>query len=300
MNTQNFYEKYEVDFSGGMVLCRPLENNPANALQLKMIKNSRIEALLPCSVIWWDASERFAYLLPDKPSVKELRMSLSKDQCVRLLHSLLKMLVRIEENGILLPENVVLDSTFLFYNADTGEINALYLPEEHKEERSMGGEDFARSMELLMKDTGLADIFEWKQCIAYFRNQAVSVKSMYSYFQNEFPKSGRRGAGASDSRKVSAVILKGGAMELRMPVGKGECVVGRENIYALKRFSTLSSVHCKLYAREGSAFVMDMGSTNGTFLNGRKLERFREYPLREKEILALASLQFRLYFEWEI
>ena len=51
----------------------------------------------------------------------------------------------------------------------------------------------------------------------------------------------------------------------------------------------LSSPHCRIYlSGEGAAFVCDMGSRNGTFINQKKLEANQPHPLVENDILSLA------------
>jgi pSer/pThr/pTyr-binding forkhead associated (FHA) protein len=44
----------------------------------------------------------------------------------------------------------------------------------------------------------------------------------------------------------------------------------------------------------GSVLVMDLGSSNGTYLNGRRLNPHVEEPLNHGDILALGKLKIQI------
>jgi pSer/pThr/pTyr-binding forkhead associated (FHA) protein len=57
--------------------------------------------------------------------------------------------------------------------------------------------------------------------------------------------------------------------------------------------SRVSRRHCCLAFGDCGVFVRDLGSTNGTWINGRRVEGGR---LRPGDILGIAHLHFRLIF----
>lgn len=67
---------------------------------------------------------------------------------------------------------------------------------------------------------------------------------------------------------VSPDDMKG----MEFPIG-GEATVGRAGGCAvlLGADTFVSQMHARLFRRDGSIFVEDLGSTNGTFLNGKKV-----------------------------
>ena len=301
MNSEKLFKKYKVELSGGLVACHPLDDSNLSHLQMKMMNHYGIDAVLPCFIVHWNETYELIYLLQGRIPVKEQSIDFSKDQCIQMVRKLMEALVQIEKSGYLFPENVLIDREFLFYDRKTQKLDILYFPEEMGNGQSTGSfcGGILHDLSDLMENTKLRGVFEWEQCKINFA-KCTSTESMYHYFQNSFPESGsaKRGGGR---RKIATVVLKekNKGIELRMPIGSGECVIGRGNVYALNQFPTVSGRHCKLYMREGKAFVMDLGSTNGTFLNGEILKPSREYLIQEKEELALSSLKFAIHFEWE-
>ena len=57
-----------------------------------------------------------------------------------------------------------------------------------------------------------------------------------------------------------------------------------------------SSVHARVYSRGASYYVEDMGSTNGTFLNGGRLHG--EAELSDLDLIKIGDTEFR--FELEV
>ncbi len=87
-------------------------------------------------------------------------------------------------------------------------------------------------------------------------------------------------------------LVEGGRQLRRVAVHPLPFRVGRLSGLALTLSSeSVSKEHAELFLREGTIHVRDLGSKNGTFVNG---ERVGEAPLREGDILHFAQVEFRL------
>lgn len=58
----------------------------------------------------------------------------------------------------------------------------------------------------------------------------------------------------------------------------------------------VSRRHCALLRRDGRLHVVDLGSSNGTSLNGERLEPHRPYSLADGDKLILGSMHFSVSF----
>jgi EAL domain-containing protein (putative c-di-GMP-specific phosphodiesterase class I) len=78
-----------------------------------------------------------------------------------------------------------------------------------------------------------------------------------------------------------------------LPIHSNPFTVGRrQDQHLCLELATVSAVHAEIADREGRLFVSDLGSTNGTYVNGRRIERSTE--LKENDIVQFASLPFRM------
>ena len=58
----------------------------------------------------------------------------------------------------------------------------------------------------------------------------------------------------------------------------------------------VSRRHCLIERRASGLTVSDLGSTNGTYVNGRRLEQHRAYPLVHGDHLILGTLHLAVFF----
>lgn len=96
--------------------------------------------------------------------------------------------------------------------------------------------------------------------------------------------------------KVSLVVTQGPKQGTPIPISKAEFVIGREATCQLRPASNaVSKRHCAVLVRNEKAFIKDLGSTNGTFIN--KLPVKGERELKDGDELSIAST---LYFKVKI
>jgi pSer/pThr/pTyr-binding forkhead associated (FHA) protein len=77
-----------------------------------------------------------------------------------------------------------------------------------------------------------------------------------------------------------------------IPTGRGPVIVGRHPHCDVRlRSIHVSRRHCCLTAVAGAVIVRDLGSTNGTLVNGRQVEAGR---LRPGDELSIAHFRYRL------
>jgi adenylate cyclase len=78
----------------------------------------------------------------------------------------------------------------------------------------------------------------------------------------------------------------------------GETIIGRvlEKGICLPE-SNVSRQHASIRPKDGYFVLVDLGSANGTSVNGRKLERFVPQPLYEGDLIAIGSSQFVFHAE---
>lgn len=57
---------------------------------------------------------------------------------------------------------------------------------------------------------------------------------------------------------------------------------------------SISRIHCAVDKIDGKFTVTDLGSTNGTFINGARLAPQVPYPIENGDILKLANTKFQI------
>jgi pSer/pThr/pTyr-binding forkhead associated (FHA) protein len=89
-------------------------------------------------------------------------------------------------------------------------------------------------------------------------------------------------------------ILSGPFAGKILPVPQGKLLVGREDDCLLRLESDcISRHHCALLLDEYTLRILDLGSTNGTFVNGRRIGRGQTMLLHD-DVVALDATTFRI------
>ncbi|MCC9601287.1 EAL domain-containing protein [Stieleria sp. JC731] len=101
-----------------------------------------------------------------------------------------------------------------------------------------------------------------------------------------------------DSAIKGDVWFLSGSLEPRdtlrhLPIDEDEFTIGRKPGCSLKlQFNTVSGKHAVLSVRDGVLYLRDLGSTNGTYVNGERLHG--ETTIEEEDLLHFAEAPFRV------
>lgn len=65
----------------------------------------------------------------------------------------------------------------------------------------------------------------------------------------------------------------------------------------LEKHQVISGNHCQILKLNGLWSIMDLGSTNGTFVGGQRLNPNSPMPLQNNAAIKIADIEFRVTFE---
>lgn len=89
------------------------------------------------------------------------------------------------------------------------------------------------------------------------------------------------------------MVVKGGNSSQAIRHNSGVMTIGRqEGCQLTVRSSQVSRKHCQLFEKDGKILLKDLGSSNGTFVNGTKVEGL--HVLAEGDVLTIGPVEFRV------
>ncbi len=101
----------------------------------------------------------------------------------------------------------------------------------------------------------------------------------------------------NNQANMSCLRLVGVHIPFSISLAKQKMVIGK-NVAAVDiaiNFSKLvSRKHCTIYNSQGKYFIVDEGSSNGTFVNGIRLARGRKIPIQRGDMLRIGDIDFQL------
>ncbi|WP_460318170.1 FHA domain-containing protein [Paenibacillus sp. YSY-4.3] len=101
--------------------------------------------------------------------------------------------------------------------------------------------------------------------------------------------------GQSGSVNFLEKITSSGAGTERIPLSKGSFIIGRSEELAqyVEKEAGVSRAHVELMILEDACRIKDLGSRNGTKLNGELLAPYKDYPLEPGDSFTIAEVTFR-------
>jgi pSer/pThr/pTyr-binding forkhead associated (FHA) protein len=96
--------------------------------------------------------------------------------------------------------------------------------------------------------------------------------------------------------QVKLKVLSGSSAGRELKIPSEEFLIGRSDACQLRpKSDSISRKHCILRVREGRLFAEDLGSRNGTFVDGQRLTE--ETELQHGNMLRLGRLEFEVVLE---
>ena len=95
-----------------------------------------------------------------------------------------------------------------------------------------------------------------------------------------------------DMNQISIQSIDG---QFHFVVCENEFLIGksRERVQGvITGNNAVSRVHCKIVRQNGSYFVVDMGSSNGTYVNGKRIHPNVPEPISDRSQLRIANAEF--------
>jgi pSer/pThr/pTyr-binding forkhead associated (FHA) protein len=87
------------------------------------------------------------------------------------------------------------------------------------------------------------------------------------------------------------LVLSGFEVGTFMPIN-GETLIGRLDTCQIRpAHPTVSRKHCRIFSEEDKFFVEDLGSMNGTTVNGSKIQS--KIELKDGDSINVATVEFR-------
>lgn len=271
-------------------------------LQQKIMQNAGVEGLIRCRSLLLNGKRQLAYPLPAGCArLKELAGSFSRQEGIQAVVSAAQTMRDVLENGYLQLENLVLDPEFLYVEKISSASLMVYLPIDGAGRRESGEADrrARRFLEELLAVTRLEDGFEGRVCLNYIKEKEPDAYEAANFVRDAFQSAVKEMESKRPRQKVF-LTSESPLYKIRLEIVRDSHIIGRESMGGEGidgQIRTISARHCEIIKKDSRVYVKDLGSTNGTYLNGTKLEAGREQELHEKDVLRLANVPFRVHIE---
>lgn len=277
----------------------------------------------------FNGQNAFYYVVNNLKSISELAEGLTLPRFIEIVKDFLGIVIKTKESNILKEENIITSLSRIYIDPKTKKVKGVYAPVIQKvpvkavlfenEVRDV----FARFMKKQQNLQGdrADDVIEW------LMDENLSITEVYDKLSEEDSKSRVSIANIKDTSELTVAQPQpvkadvpghtGYLAARNMPAitlthlnGKlPELVVTNDN-YVIGRSSdtcdgavpdaSASRIHCKISQVGNKIAVIDLGSANGTFVNGSRLKSGEARYISDNDTLRIGKCDFLIKFPKEV
>lgn len=288
--------------------------------EYKVLKSHEKSGFVKCSRLMYNGKQKLLYYTADYKSLISMLPSLDIDGFLTIIANIFKNLIDINNIGFLRCKNIDCSFDKIFVDPNTLSVYMIYLPISADGADKLAGnvENDLRTdlIKLINTHPALNSSKTYKLC-QVLANGTKSTSEIYAFILREclgrsVPNTAsdlrgerrqkteeqlgkRTEAGTDGSLPPVRLIAQHTNEYLEFTVTKSPYVLGRSETYAdgvISINKAIGRTHCQILYKNGSHFVVDLKSSNGTKINGQRLNPEQAYLLRDGDVLRLANLDF--------
>ena len=304
--------------STGYILSR---NDMFFLTEYKVLKSHEKSGFVRCSRLMFNGKQKLLYYTADYKSLISMLPSLDIDGFLTIIANIFKNLIDVNGIGFLRCQNIDCSFDKIFVDPNTLSVYFIYLPitTEGMDKLAFNVENDLRTdlIKLINTHPALNSTKTYKLC-QVLANGTRSTADIYSFILKEClgrsagamgtsggsehrgGHSGHSSGQSSSNGELPAIRLVAQRVNERLEftIKKSPFILGRSETYADGVISINKAVgrtHCQIVYKNGEHYVIDMNSSNGTQINGKRLTSEQPYKLKDGDVLRLANLDFKVH-----
>lgn len=279
----------------------------------KVLQNQQKSYLVQCARSRYNGKIKLTYFTKGLLPLGTFLLEADTSSCQKVMTELVRAVIDIRDNGFFSLQNILLGNDVVYVDAALGEPRVVYLPvttsSSDRSDLQVVQQIYRFCMDAMTTATnapvslaGLCDTQGYKSgnlgfLLEVFRRRDVKEGKEASVQPSLADQpSGRLAPASGGASAVYSLKAAGRNSGLVIQISKPQTVLGKSPEKAdivIQNNPTVSRSHCRLIiSSEGQLSVVDLTSSNGTFVNGARIHPNRSVPLPVGSRLALANLEF--------
>lgn len=267
-----------------------------------ILNQAKLSGMLPYKRTRLNEKEKLLFITEAFTALPDILPKLAEDEIIDILYAVVFMTQKVEENGFMKKECIWCRYENIYYDEETHKPLFAVLPIT-KEFRYADGVSWKNRFEETLLQIG-DFLSETKK--ACFKQLVVLLKSDKISTQELLEKIDALGSGMSgllvdrtekEPDNHLELIYCGQEGNCQFTIASQDFVIGRnpdEVDGVLQISAKVSRKHCLITKINRNYFVQDLGSANGTVVNGTKIPPYELMQLEQNDVLSLADVDLRV------
>lgn len=290
------------------------DNTLFNMTGYKVLKSQEKNGFIKCSKVLYNGNVKLLYFTAEKKNLKNMMPLIDTDTFIIIISNVLKSVIDTKNNGFLNCFNLDLSFDKIFVDTYTNAVSFIYLPINNNSNDILSFEnDLRTDLIKIITSTPALSNPKMHNVSAMLSNGSLSLEELYKGIVSEMNATPLKTSGQvmpSSDIELNDDVFKQPAMKfisidpknpLSLVVDSREYIIGKNpsKVNGVISFNNaIGRVHCRFIYKNDSYFIIDgdgtKRSTNGTYVNGTRLQNIQPYPVKNGDIIRLANSDFAI------
>lgn len=287
-----------------------------NLTGYKILNGFEKNGLVKCAKVLHNGKIKLLYFTAGNKNFKNMLTTINEEAFVRVVANILKAVIEVQRNGFLNCENLDMSHDKIYVDNNTLSVSLIYLPINNNADIDVASFENDLKTDMLKTITSFPTLAtdRVRRISAHLSNGTFSLEDVYRHICKEINGGGiidenrkKEGAGgrgrngASAQQPTMLFSSNDPANPLTFKINTPVFVIGKniEKCNGVISFNNaIGRVHCRFVYQNNRYCIIDgngvKASTNGTFVNGKRIPPNEPYPVKGGDIIRLANSAFTI------
>ena len=288
------------------------DNETMFPLGIRVLSKMALKEVMESNTVIYNGHTRLLYSLGGASPLQEIISNLSESEIISIMKQFLNVVCALIENDFV--DKAAMDVNFarLFYNTKERLLRCVVLPINTSYELYDGltwEEKYRNSLALFAQYIFANDPEKYNEFFYTIMNPELSVIDLanillsYDFGIKEVAATTDNGSMHSRDNKNNRIMIlehSGELGNLLFRIHQDEYILGKSQNQAngvINNTNSVSRKHCIIRKTPDGFTVEDLGSANGTRINGYGLTAGQQYLLNQGDVLQLSDIAFNVHME---
>lgn len=277
----------------------------------RVMMNQRKNYLIPCHRLKYNGKIKLVYFTDEYISLNKIMGKIDADALKCNIVNLIKAIIEVDSNGFLNTSYIDSRLDYIFLEKDSLSIKMIYLPINILEiEQNKNLVEHCVRNQLINK---IQEVYnqgdeQIQKILLTLKDETISLTQIALKYGNLH--NGKRGVlkktnitcnntsadnNSYDTSTEMRLEQIGG--NLVFHISKNEYLIGKNSSRVdgvIPNNNVISRIHCKIVHKDNKYYICDMESSNGTFINGKRIESGELVEIINEDKVKLANMDFNI------
>lgn len=273
--------------------------------EYKVLQSRQNSCFVNCVKMLYNGKIQLYYTTNQLKPLSAMLSTLNSESIVTVISNLVSAILDVKQNGFLSCGNIDLSVDKIFVSPSTYMVKLVYLPLAKKLNNDISALEFALRIDLVNIISGIpllsspktmrlcSDLSDVRLGMEELHEniKALCIRNTSSVVKDDTIRT------VENKPARLALISKNLPEVFRIDVDKDPFIIGkkREAVDGVIAFNgMISRTHCKIDRYNDEFTVTDLQTTNGTYVNGTKLQPDTACVIKNGDIIRMANIDFEV------